>query len=86
MVISHHHHLYAGVFVDSTLLPRELEGVLDALLAARATLAETRCARHVVLDLEEAKSSAHLGKWVDSSGGICLPQSRKAQVAYGRAC
>ena len=30
--VSHQHYLYAGEFVYSALLPRELEGVLDALL------------------------------------------------------
>ena len=40
------------MFADSAPLPRELEGVLDALLAARVVLAETRGARRVVLNLE----------------------------------
>jgi origin recognition complex subunit 1 len=45
--VGHQHHLYSGVFADSAPLPRELEGVLDALLAARGV-------RRVVLNLEQA--------------------------------
>ena len=60
--VSHQHHLYAGVFADSAPLPRELEGVLDALLAARVVLAETRGARRVVLNLEQAEVERVLGE------------------------
>jgi len=50
------------VFADSAPLPRELEGVLDALLAARVVLAETRGARRVVLNLEQAEVERVLGE------------------------
>lgn len=60
--VSHQHHLYSGVFADSAPLPRELEGVLDALLAARVVLAETRGARRVVLNLEQAEVERVLGE------------------------
>ena len=40
--VSHQHTLYSGVFVDSVPVQRELEGVLDALLAARVVLSEAR--------------------------------------------
>jgi origin recognition complex subunit 1 len=60
--VSHQHHLYAGVFADSAPLPRELEGVLDALLAARVVLAEARGARRVVLNLEQAEVERVLGE------------------------
>jgi origin recognition complex subunit 1 len=60
--VSHQHHLYAGVFADSTPLPRELEGVLDALLAARVVLSEARGARRVVLNLEQAEVERVLGE------------------------
>ena len=60
--VSHQHHLYAGVFADSAPLARELEGVLDALLAARVVLAETRGARRVVLNLEQAEVERVLGE------------------------
>lgn len=60
--VSHQHHLYAGVFADSTPLPRELEGVLDALLAARVVLSEVRGARRVVLNLEQAEVERVLGE------------------------
>ncbi|KAI0276286.1 P-loop containing nucleoside triphosphate hydrolase protein [Russula aff. rugulosa BPL654] len=60
--VSHQHHLYSGVFADSAPLLRELEGVLDALLAARVVLAETRGARRVVLNLEQAEVERVLGE------------------------
>jgi origin recognition complex subunit 1 len=60
--VGHQHHLYAGVFADSAPLPRELEGVLDALLAARVLLAETRGARRIVLNLEQAEVERVLGE------------------------
>ena len=60
--VSHQHHLYAGVFADSAPLPRELEGVLDALLAARVVLSEARGARRVVLNLEQAEVERILGE------------------------
>ena len=61
--VSHQHHLYSGVFADSAPLSRELEGVLDALLAARVVLAETRGARRVVvLNLEQAEVERVLGE------------------------
>jgi len=47
--VSHQHHLYAGVFVDSALLPHEL--------------------------WNRRRSSAYLGKWAVSTGGIYLPWS-----------
>jgi origin recognition complex subunit 1 len=50
--VSHQHYSYAGVFADSAPLPRELEGVLDALLAAR----------RVVLDFEQARVERVLGE------------------------
>jgi len=50
------------VFADSAPSPRELEGVLDALLAARVVLAETRGARRVVLNLEQAEVERVLGE------------------------
>ncbi len=62
MEVSHQHHLYAGVFADSAPLPRELEGMLDALLAAHIVLAKTRGARRVVLDLEQAEVERVLGE------------------------
>ena len=49
------HHLYVGVFADSAPLPRELEGVLDALLVPCVVLSEVRGARHIVLSLEQAE-------------------------------
>jgi origin recognition complex subunit 1 len=57
--VSHQHYLYAGVFADSAPLPRELEGVLYTLIAARVVLAETR---RVVLNLEQAKVECVLGE------------------------
>ena len=60
--VSHQHHLYAGVFADSAPLPRELEGVLDALLAARVVATEMRAARRVVLNLEQAEVERVLGE------------------------
>ena len=60
--LSHQHHLYAGVFADSAPLPRELEGVLDALLAARVVLVEMHDARRVVLNLEQAEVERVLGE------------------------
>ena len=50
------------MFADSAPLLRELEGVLDALLAARVVLAETRGARRVVLNLEQAEVERVLGE------------------------
>ena len=50
------------MFADSAPLPRELEGELDALLAARVVLAETRGARRVVLNLEQGEVERVLGK------------------------
>jgi origin recognition complex subunit 1 len=43
-------------------LPRELDGVLDALFTARVVLAETRGARRVVLNLEQAEVERVLGE------------------------
>jgi hypothetical protein len=43
-------------------LPRELEGVLDALLAARVVLAETRDAHRIALNWEQAKVERVLGE------------------------
>jgi origin recognition complex subunit 1 len=60
--VSHQHHLYSGVFADSAPLSRELEGVLDALLAARVVLAETRGTRRIVLNLEQAEVERVLGE------------------------
>ena len=60
--VSHQHHLCAGVFADSAPLPRELEGVLDALLAARVVLSEVRGARRIVLNLEQAEVERILGE------------------------
>ena len=60
--VGHQHHLYAGVFADSAPSLRELEGVLDALLAARVVLAETRGARRIVLNLEQAEVERVLGE------------------------
>jgi origin recognition complex subunit 1 len=60
--VSHQHHLYAGVFADNAPLPRELEGVLDALLAARVVLSEARGARRIVLNLEQAEVERVLGE------------------------
>ncbi|KAF8263656.1 P-loop containing nucleoside triphosphate hydrolase protein [Lactarius quietus] len=60
--VRHQHHLYAGVFADSSPAPRELEGVLDALLAARVVLSEARGARRIVLNLESAEVERVLGE------------------------
>jgi origin recognition complex subunit 1 len=60
--LRHQHHLYAGVFADSAPAPRELEGVLDALLAARVVLSEARGARRIVLNLESAEVERVLGE------------------------
>ncbi|KAI9454389.1 hypothetical protein BJY52DRAFT_1225114 [Lactarius psammicola] len=63
--VQHQHHLYAGVFADSSPAPRELEGVLDALLAARVVLSEARearGARRIVLNLEPAEVERVLGE------------------------
>ncbi|KAH9957146.1 P-loop containing nucleoside triphosphate hydrolase protein [Russula dissimulans] len=60
--VSHQHHLYAGVFADSTLKPHELEGVLDALLAARVVITEARGARRIVLNLEQGEVERILGE------------------------
>ena len=60
--VSRQHHLCAGVFADSAPLPRELEGVLDALLAARVLLSEVRGARRIVLNLEQAEVERILGE------------------------
>jgi hypothetical protein len=62
MDVSHQHHLYSGVFADSAPLRRELEGVLDALLAARVVLAETRGAHRVVLNLKQVEVERVLGE------------------------
>lgn len=60
--VSHQHHLYAGVFADSSPVARELEGVLDSLLAARVVLSEARGARRIVLNLEQAEVERVLGE------------------------
>ncbi|KAI9511943.1 P-loop containing nucleoside triphosphate hydrolase protein [Russula earlei] len=60
--VSHQHHLYAGIFADSTLKRHELEGVLDALLAARVVISETRGARRLVLNLEQVEVERILGE------------------------
>ncbi len=60
--VRHQHHLYAGVFAERAPAPRELEGVLDALLAARVVLSEARAARRVVLNLEQAEVERVLGE------------------------
>ena len=60
--VRHQHHLYAGVFADCAPAPRELEGVLDALLAARVVLSEARGARRIVLNLEPAEVERVLGE------------------------
>ncbi|KAH9025341.1 P-loop containing nucleoside triphosphate hydrolase protein [Lactarius hengduanensis] len=60
--VRHQHHLYAGVFADSAPAPRELEGVLDALLAARVVLSEARGARRIVFNLEPAEVERVLGE------------------------
>jgi len=60
--VSHQHTLYSGVFADSVPVRRELEGVLDALLAARVVLAEARGARRVMLNLEQVEVERVLGE------------------------
>jgi|HubBroStandDraft_3_1064219.scaffolds.fasta_scaffold386630_2 origin recognition complex subunit 1 len=60
--VSHQHSLYAGVFADSVPLQRELEGVLDALLAARVVLSEARGARRIMLNLEQGEVERVLGE------------------------
>ena len=60
--VRHQHHLYAGVFAESAPTVCELEGVLDALLAARVVLSETRGARRIVLNLEPAEVERVLGE------------------------
>jgi hypothetical protein len=40
--VTHQHHLFADRLADRTLSPRELERVLDALLAAHVVLSEVR--------------------------------------------
>ncbi|KAI0298057.1 P-loop containing nucleoside triphosphate hydrolase protein [Multifurca ochricompacta] len=60
--VQHQHHLFAGIFADSAPAPRELEGVLDALLAARVVLSEARGARRIVLNLEQAEVERVLGE------------------------
>ena len=60
--VTHQHSLYAGVFADSVPLQRELEGVLDALLAARVVLFEARVARRVMLNLEQGEVERVLGE------------------------
>jgi origin recognition complex subunit 1 len=60
--VSHQHHLYGGVFADSAPLPREPEGVLYTLIAARVVLTETRGARRVALNLEQAEIDRILGE------------------------
>jgi len=60
--VSHQHHLYAGIFADSVPALRELEGVLDSLLAARVVLSEARGARRIVLNLEQAEVERVLGE------------------------
>jgi origin recognition complex subunit 1 len=60
--VSHQHRLYAGIFADSVPALRELEGVLDSLLAARVVLSEARGARRIVLNLEQAEVERVLGE------------------------
>ena len=60
--VSHQHTLYSGVFADSVPVQRELEGVLDALLAARVVLSEARGARRVMLNLEQVEVERVLGE------------------------
>jgi origin recognition complex subunit 1 len=50
--VSHQHHQYAGICVPAL---RELEGVLDSLLAARTVLSEAHGARRIVLNLEQVE-------------------------------
>jgi len=50
------------VFADSVPVRRELEGVLDALLAARVVLSEARGARRVMLNLEQVEVERVLGE------------------------
>lgn len=60
--VQQQHHLYAGVFADSAPELRELEGVLDALLAARVVLSEPRGTRRIVLNLEHLEVERVLGE------------------------
>jgi len=60
--VSHQHGLYSGVFADCVPARRELEGVLDALLAARVVLSEARGARRIMLNLEQAEVERILGE------------------------
>ena len=50
------------MFADSVPVRRELEGVLDALLAARVVLSEARGARRVMLNLEQVEVERVLGE------------------------
>ena len=50
------------MFADIAPLVRELEGVLDALLAVRVVLAEACGARRVVLNLGQAEVERVLGE------------------------
>jgi origin recognition complex subunit 1 len=60
--VQHQHHLYTGIFADSTPERRELEGVLDALLAARVVLSEPRGTRRIALNLEQLEVERVLGE------------------------
>ncbi|KAI0245980.1 P-loop containing nucleoside triphosphate hydrolase protein [Lactifluus subvellereus] len=60
--VQQQHHLYAGVFADSAAELCELEGVLDALLAARVVLSEPRGTRRIVLNLEHLEVERVLGE------------------------
>ncbi|KAI0260462.1 P-loop containing nucleoside triphosphate hydrolase protein [Gloeopeniophorella convolvens] len=60
--LQHQHHLYCGSLADRAPVARELEGVLDALLAARVVLSEARGARRIVLNLEQTEAERVLGE------------------------
>ena len=49
--VQHQHHLYIGMFTESTPVPCELEGMLDALLAVCIVLSEACDAQHIILNL-----------------------------------
>lgn len=80
MNVSHQHYLYTGVFADGAPLPRELEGMLDALLVACVVLSDVRSARHIVLSLEQAEVPSQL---TSATGCHCTEEGWRSLMFRG---
>jgi hypothetical protein len=78
--VSHQHYLYTGVFADGAPLPRELEGMLDALLVACVVLSDVRSARHIVLSLEQAEVPSQL---TSATGCHCTEEGWRSLMFRG---